>query len=57
MNRTIEDIFQNEMHPELYIKRQKEIRRRRLYDFIGALIITAIVLGLFAVMEIAYGIW
>ena len=53
----MKDILQNEIHPELYMSRRNRIRRRRIYDFIGAIIITALVFGLFAVMEIAYGIW
>ena len=51
------DILKNEIHPELYASRRNGIRRRKILDFIGAIIITAIVFGLFAVMEIAYGIW
>ena len=50
-------IFEDEIHPELYVSRRNGIRKRKILDFIGALIITAIVFGLFAVMEIAYGIW
>lgn len=56
-HRTEEDIHQNEIHPELYISRRNRIRRRRIYDFIGALIITALVFGMFTLMQVAYGIW
>ena len=51
------DIFKNEIHPELYASRRNGIRKRKILDFIGAIIIIALVFGLFAVMEIAYGIW
>ena len=51
------DIQQDEIHPELYMSRRNRIRRRRIYDFIGALIITALVFGMFTLMQVAYGIW
>jgi len=51
------DILKNEIHPELYMSRRSRIRRGRIYDFIGALLISALVLGLFTLMQVAYGIW
>ena len=50
-------ILKDEIHPTLYMSRRNRIRRRRIYDFIGAVIITVLAFGLFAVMQIAYGIW
>lgn len=57
MNRTIEDIYQNEIHPALYVKRAADSRRRNIEEIVGCIILVALVVAIFAVAQIAYGIW
>lgn len=57
MNRTIEDIYQNEIHPALYVKRAESSRRRNIEEIVGGVILVALVVVAFAVAQIAYGIW
>ena len=57
MNRTPEDIYQNETNPALYLKRAREIRSRRFEDFAGGFILAVVLVAAFAVVQIAYGIW
>lgn len=55
--RTLAVIYQNEMNHELYIRRQREIRRRRIGETVGGIIL--FVLGVITVIavQVAYGIW
>ena len=57
MNRTLEDIYQNEINPELYLKRRREIRRHRIASVAEGVLLAAFLLGFFAFVQIAYGIW
>ena len=55
--RTLADIYQNEMNPVLYIKRKKEIRRRKIEEVVGGFLLLAILALTFTVVQVAYGIW
>ena len=57
MNLTKEDIYQNEIDPALYLKREGEIRSRRFEEFAGGFILIVILIAAFAVGQVAYGIW
>jgi hypothetical protein len=57
MNLTKEDINQNEINPDLYLKREGEIRSRRFEEFAGGLILIVVLIATFAVGQVAYGIW
>lgn len=57
MKRTLEDIHQNEINPALYIKRAREIRKHKIEEIIGGILLL-VLLGLtFTIVQIAYGIW
>lgn len=57
MNRTIEDIYQNEINPALYLKRAREIRSRRIEETLGGIILGALIVAVFVAAQVAYGIW
>ena len=57
MNRTLEDINQNEINPALYLKRAREIRSRRIEETLGGIIISALIVAVFVTAQVAYGIW
>ena len=57
MNLTKEDIYQNEINPALYSQRARAIRNRRIEEFVGGLLLVAIVAATFAFAQVAYGIW
>lgn len=57
MNRTKEDIYQNEIDPALYLKRAREIRNRKIEDIAGGMLLLAILAATFAFVQMAYGIW
>ena len=57
MNRTIEDINQNEINPALYLKRAREIRSRRIEESLGGIILSALIVAVFVTAQVAYGIW
>ena len=55
MNRT--DIHNTEINPALYSQRARAIRNRRIEEFVGGLLLVAIVAATFAFAQVAYGIW
>lgn len=55
--RTLADIYQNEMHPELYLKRQKEIRRRKIEEVVGGILLFILLALTFTVVQVSEGIW
>ena len=55
MNRT--DIHNTEINPALYSQRARAIRNRRIEEFVGGLMLVAIVAATFAFAQVAYGIW
>ena len=57
MKRTSEDICQNETDPDLYLKRAREIRRRKIEEICGVVAIIAILAVAFTIVQVAYGIW
>lgn len=57
MNRTLEDIYQNELNPALYLKRAREIRSRRIEESLGGIILSALIVAVFVTAQVAYGIW
>lgn len=57
MHRTKEDINQNEIDPALYLKRTREIRRRKMEDMAGGIAILALLAVVFTIVQVAYGIW
>ena len=57
MNRTLEDIYQNELNPALYLKRAREIRSRRIEETLGGIILSALIVAVFVTAQVAYGIW
>lgn len=57
MNRTIEDIYQNEINPALYLKRAREIRSHRIEESLGGIILGALIVAVFVTAQVAYGIW
>lgn len=57
MNRTLEDIYQNEINPALYLKRAREIRSRRIEETLGGIILSALIVAVFVTAQVAYGIW
>lgn len=57
MNRTLEDIYQNEINPALYLKRAREIRSRRIEETLGGIILGALIVAVFVTVQVAYGIW
>ena len=57
MNRTLEDINQNEINPELYLERRRNIHRHRITSVAEGALLAALLLGFFAFVQIAYGIW
>lgn len=57
MNRTKEDIYQNEINPALYLKRAREIRLRRLEEIVGCTILVALLAVTFTIVQVGYGIW
>lgn len=57
MKRTLEDIYQNEINPALYLKRAREIRSRRIEETLGGIILSALIVAVFVTAQVAYGIW
>lgn len=57
MNRALEDIYQNEINPDLYLKRAREIRRRRMEEIVGGIALLALLAATFTIVQVAYGIW
>ena len=57
MNRTLKDIYQNEINPALYLKRAREIRSRRIEESLGGIILSALIVAVFVTAQVAYGIW
>ena len=57
MNHTIENIYENEINPELYLERRREIRSRRIEETLGGIILGVLVIVTFTIVQIAYGIW
>ena len=55
MNRI--DIYQNEIHPDLYLQRAREIRNRKIEEIVGGIILLALLAATFAFVQVAYGIW
>ena len=55
MNRT--DIPNTDINPALYSQRARAIRNRRIEEFVGGLLLVAIVAATFAFVQISYGIW
>lgn len=55
--RALEDIYQNEMHPELYIERQKASRRRKIEEAVSGLVIFLLFAATIAIVQVAYNIW
>lgn len=57
MKRTLEDIYQNEINPALYLKRARGIRSRRIEETLGGIILSALIVAVFVTVQVAYGIW
>ena len=57
MKRTKEDIYQNETHPEIYLKREREIRFRKIEDIVGVTILLVLSGIALTIVQVAYGIW
>lgn len=57
MNRSFEDIYRNEINPDLYLKRAREIRRRRMEEIVGGIALLALLAGILTIVQVAYGIW
>ena len=57
MKRTLEDIHKNEINPALYIKRAREIRKHKIEETIGGILLLALLGLTFTIVQIAYGIW
>ena len=55
--KAMHNYYNDEIHAEARRKREGEIRRRKAGEIVGGIILAAIALGCFAVMQIAYGIW
>lgn len=51
------ELYQSETNPDLYIERRRAIRNRRIEEFVGGLLLVAIVAATFAFAQVAYGIW
>lgn len=57
MNRTIEDINQNEINPDLYLKREEDIRKCKIEKICGGIILLILLGIMLTLVQVAYGIW
>ena len=57
MNRTTDEVYTNELNPALYEHRAGEVRRRKIEELAGGVLILSVLLAVFAFVQIAYGIW
>lgn len=57
MKLTKEDVYQNEINPNLYLKRAKEIRNRKMEEVIGGIVLLALLAVTFTIVQVGYGIW
>ena len=51
------DIYQDEMHPELCIERQKASRRRKIEEAVSGLVIFLLFAATVTIVQVAYNIW
>lgn len=56
-NQTSKSAYQDELNPELYIERQRNIRRRKIEEVACGAFLLFLLAVTFTVVQVAYGIW
>lgn len=51
------EVYQNEIHPEVYIKNRRDSRKRRIEEIVGCILLCIIGAVAFAAWLIAEGVW
>lgn len=54
---TKEEIYKTEPNPENYLKMEREIRRRRIEEVAGGLLILLLLGITITLVQVGYGIW
>ena len=57
MNLSLEDIYQNETDPDLFLKRLREYRRRKMEEIVGGIILLALLAVTLTIAQVAFCIW
>ncbi len=55
--RTLEDIYQNEINPAIYLKRAREISRRRIEEAVCGILLLFLLSATYMVVLVTAGMW